>query len=761
MNDGRLEGIRVLLVEDLAVDAERALHQLERAGIACVSRRVETEKSLIEALRDFQPTIILSDFSLPQFDGLAALDTAHRHAPHVPFIFVSGTIGEERAINALRAGAVDYVLKENIARLAPAVRRAIAEAEAALARRRQESQIAHLNRVLRMLSGVNGLVLRVRDRAELYRETCRLAVSVGGYSAAMAAANVPGKADPQLVAWTCNDARMNERLRTHVAETACGDSGIFTRVIRSGKEHIHGNANASPGMPPLFPPGDGGARGSEIILPLLVDNTAIAALALTARDSSVVSDDELGMLREVAGNLSFGLQYLQRDTKARFLSHFDPQTGLSKRPLFCDRVQRLLDAPSSRASGHSVVVMDVERLALINDSFSRRTGDLVLQHIADRLKRHFPRTEHIAHFGGGTFALVMAHAPLSDQEMRSAVVRQADSLFAETFQVEGKAIPVAVRTAVAMWPEDGADGTALVQNAEAALRYGHVNAERHVRYNAAALARSVGQLALEHRLRFALERQEYELHYQPKVNVITRRIQGVEALLRWRSPEDGLVSPGTFLPLLESTGLITQVGDWVVKQAARDCEAWMRAGLPPVRIAVNIAPSQLRQPEFEHSFMEAVRSLSAKRWGLDIEITEGTLQEDSPAEIRALKRLRDAGVRIAIDDFGTGYSSLSRLAALPIDTLKIDRSFVNLMRGGSTGSSLVKTIISLARTFNMTTVAEGVETQEQLDLLWHLGCDQSQGFLHSPAMTADEMAHVLKHGKGMLLHGADEADDPR
>jgi EAL domain-containing protein (putative c-di-GMP-specific phosphodiesterase class I) len=280
-----------------------------------------------------------------------------------------------------------------------------------------------------------------------------------------------------------------------------------------------------------------------------------------------------------------------------------------------------------------------------------------------------------------------------------------------------------------------------------------------VRYNAAALARSVGQLALEHRLRFALERQEYELHYQPKVNVITRRIQGVEALLRWRSPEDGLVSPGTFLPLLESTGLITQVGDWVVKQAARDCESWMRAGLPPVRIAVNVAPAQLRQPDFEHSFTEAMRSWSGKRWGLDIEITEGMLQEDSPAEIKVLKRLRDTGVGIAIDDFGTGYSSLSRLAALPIDTLKIDRSFVSMMRGGSSGSSLVKTIISLARTFNMTTVAEGVETQEQLDLLWHLGCNQSQGFLHSPAMTADEMAHVLKHGKGVLLHAAEEGDN--
>ena len=758
MNEERPEEIRVLFVEDLEVDAERALHQLKRAGVSCVSRRVETEKTLVDALRDFEPTIILSDFSLPQFDGLSALDIVRRHAPTVPFLFVSGTIGEERAINALRAGAVDYVLKENLVRLAPAVTRAIAEAKAGMARRRQEIQIARLNRVLRMLSGVNGLVLRIRDRAELFRETCRLAVSVGGYTAAIVAAKAPGKTLAQPLACSAADERMTESLRNHAAETACSDAGIIGSAIRTGKECIRNSAADPTAKPQLMPSAAGAAAFSEIVLPLLVDNTAIAALALTTHSSNAVGEDELFMLREIAGNLSFGLQYLQRDTKARFLSHFDPQTGLSKRPLFCERVQRLLDVPSSRASRYSIVVMDVERLTLINDSFSRRTGDLLLQHIADRLKRHLPQTEHIAHFGGGTFALVIPQDQQPEEALGIAVVRQCEKMFGDVFQIEGKSIPVTVRTAIAMWPEDGTNATELVHNAEAALRYAHGSRERHVRYNAAALSRSVGQMALEHRLRFALERQEYELHYQPKVNVITRRIQGVEALLRWRSPEDGLVQPDTFLPVLESTGLIVQVGDWVVKQAAMDCQNWRRAGLPPVRVAVNIATAQLRHVEFEREFMEAVNSWSGKSWGLDIEITEGMLQEDSPSEIKLLKRLRDAGIRIAVDDFGTGYSSLSRLASLPVDTLKIDRSFVSQMRGASSGSSLVKTIIALAKAFNMTTVAEGVESQEQLDLLWHMGCDQSQGFLHSPALTANEIAHVMKHGKGVLLHAAEDLD---
>jgi diguanylate cyclase (GGDEF)-like protein len=457
------------------------------------------------------------------------------------------------------------------------------------------------------------------------------------------------------------------------------------------------------------------------------------------------------MLREVAGNLSFGLQYMQRDTTARFLSHFDAQTSLAKRPLFCERVQRLVAGPANSRAQYAVVVMDIERLSIINDSFGRRTGDLLLQHVADRLKRRYPNTEQIAHFGGGTFALVRPQGKRTEQQIQAAGLQQAEELFGEPFLIEDRPIPVTVRTGFVLAPEDGSDGTTLVQNAEAALRKARAADQRHVRYSAATRSEGVGQLALEHRLRLALERQEFELHYQPKVSVVTRRIQGAEALIRWRSPEDGLVSPAVFLPLLEATGLIVQVGDWVVRQAARDCQGWLNAGLPPVRVAVNIAPAQLRHPDFVRKFVEATRPWSTQAWGLDIEITEGVLQEDSLAEVRKLKLLRDSGARIAIDDFGTGYSSLSRLAALPIDTLKIDRTFVSRSLGSASGTSLVKTIIALARAFSMTTVAEGVEKQEELDLLRHMGCEQSQGFLHSAAVTADEFALLLQHGKGRLI----------
>ena len=278
MSDEQQETIRVLCVEDLEVDAERALYHLRRAGLDCLWRRVETEPELLAALADFQPTIILSDFSLPRFDGMSVLEISRRLAPEVPFLFLSGTIGEERAIEALHAGAVDYVLKENMARLAPAVRRAIGEAAAKQERRKQQAQIARLNRVLRMLSGVNSLVLRIRDRTELLQETCRLATTVGGYAAAVAAARSGSAPALQSVAWSGTDERMVEKLRAYIAESAGRDAGVIGNVIRTGKEFVCNNTAQLTATAQFDALMLRTGLQSVVALPLTVDNTVIAVL---------------------------------------------------------------------------------------------------------------------------------------------------------------------------------------------------------------------------------------------------------------------------------------------------------------------------------------------------------------------------------------------------------------------------------------------------------------------------------------------------
>jgi EAL domain-containing protein (putative c-di-GMP-specific phosphodiesterase class I) len=257
------------------------------------------------------------------------------------------------------------------------------------------------------------------------------------------------------------------------------------------------------------------------------------------------------------------------------------------------------------------------------------------------------------------------------------------------------------------------------------------------------------RLATEHRLRTALAQNQFVLYYQPKISIRTGRISGAEALLRWADPERGVLAPASFLSVLESTGLIIPVGEWALTQAAAHCNRWRSLGLPAVRVAVNAAPAQLRRRDFGAKALDAAESLASDAgWGLDIEITEGALLSDFSWTRRTLRVLRSAGLRIAIDDFGTGYSSLSRLSQLPVDTLKIDRSFTTRVPGEAAGCTIVTTIIGLARAFNMSTVAEGVETEAQLAFLESAGCEESQGYLHSRPVPALDFERLLAQRGG-------------
>jgi diguanylate cyclase (GGDEF)-like protein len=739
---GRRDPIRVLLVEDVEFEAELTCHHLKKHGIAHVVQRVETDAAMRTALQDFRPTIILSDFSLPAFDGLSALAIAREVAPEIPFLFVSGTIGEERAIEALRRGAVDYILKTNLARLGSAVQRALEDAEARALRRRQEQQISRLTGVLRMLSGINGAVVRIRDRNELLLEACRLSVNVGGYPTALVALRQPKTQQLEPIAHQGADEL--------VVHTLCG-----LLEARMAKEGQSPNKARDPAAP--FACRDAGATHTAVIgLPLIVDKTVVGVLGVCPREQNALSEEELVMLREVAANLSFALQYMRQDSRVRLLSYFDVLTGLAKRSLFCERLGRKFRESGSFGSRYAIAVLDVQNLNAINDSFGRHVGDQLLQLVADRLKRRFTDTELLAHFAGGTFALLQP-VERSPAVALDALNQHVDQLFAEPFALQGKDIPVAARSGIALYPDDGNDPDTLVNRAESSLRSTKESRQSRGHFSAQQHAEALARVALERKLRVALERQQFELYYQPKMSVKTRRIEGAEALIRWNDPDSGLVSPAKFLPILEETGLIVDVGDWVVERAALECRQWQRQGLPPIRIAVNISPVQLRQTEFVSRFLKHTQPWATAGCGLDAEITEGALVNDSSSVINKLKLLRTAGVNISIDDFGTGYSSLSRLAHLPIDTLKIDRSFISDMAVDARTKRLVAIIISIARAFDLVVVAEGVETQEQLDALWQLGCDQSQGYLHSKPVPAQQFAALLKASPGHNAQAGESA----
>jgi len=326
---------------------------------------------------------------------------------------------------------------------------------------------------------------------------------------------------------------------------------------------------------------------------------------------------------------------------------------------------------------------------------------------------------------------------------------QVIAVFRTPFTVDGRGIPVDVKCGFARYPDNGNDANALVQNAEGALRSAKSTGEKYQHHRLELSAAVVSRMTMEHRLRGAVERQEFELHYQPKVDVRSQEIRGLEALVRWRDPEAGLVMPGVFLALIENSGLIVPLGDWILRQAAADLRRWQDAGFVPGRIAVNISPVQLRRRRFADHLLDLVGEWHSPDLGIDIEITEGVLIDDVSSAVSQLRLLRRAGVRVAIDDFGTGYSSLSRLAELPVDMLKIDRSFVSQLTTSGTGRTVAETIIALGKAFSMTTLAEGVETPEQFDLLAHMGCDQSQGYLHSRPLPAADVEPMLpRKGNG-------------
>jgi len=595
-----------------------------------------------------------------------------------------------------------------------------------------------------MLSGINAAVVRVRDRSQLLEEACRIAHAVGKYVCALVVLIDPHTRIARAAGYAGAGSDRQEELSFRVDDSGRSEEGesMTGRALRTGETAVCDDITRVAG-PWRFGETLGmlGIR-SIASIPLLIDETPVGAFSVGGGEPGMFGEEEVRMLQEVAANLSFALQYLHKEDAVRFLSYFDPLTGLAKRALFCERLARSIGRHAGESQEVVVVAFDVERLGAINDSLGRHVGDRVVQFVADALRCNFGGSEWLAHLEGGNFAAVVLDCASYEEAVR-LIHDRITAAFGKPLALAGHEVPVAVRAGLARYPENGADAEALLQNAEAALHKARNTGERFLRYRRELSSEVADRLALERRLRTALDDRQFLLHYQPKVSIATGEVVGAEGLLRWNDPLRGIVGPAVFLPVLEATGLIVDVGDWVADQAARDLARWVGLGLKPIRLAVNVSPLQLRDPEFCARFLAVVGRSLGGAGGIDVEITEGALLDDSVFPGRTLQVMRDAGVRVAIDDFGTGYSSLSRLADLPVDTLKIDRSFISRLAGDRTVQAVVATIVSLARAFELSTVAEGVEREEELTLLKGLQCEQSQGYLHSPPLPVEEFESLL------------------
>jgi diguanylate cyclase (GGDEF)-like protein len=727
--------IRVLLIEDVQADAELELRELKRAGLRVTHLVVETEEAFVRALREFAPDVILSDFSMPGFDGMGALALSRELSPETPFVFVSGTIGEEYAIRALKSGATDYVLKTNLVRLPAALERALAEA-------REHRELHRLSRIRDIASAINSALVRLREPKALYEEFCRVAVSRGGFVLArIVEVGRDGRA--RLAASTEPDpAQFQALLDAYNDDPAHADS-LLAGALRSGQPVVSNDVGADARVKNrAVLTGEG--NYALALLPTIVEGRTAGLVILRSRDPGFFDHEELRLLTEMVSNVSFALELIEKQDRIAYLALYDALTELPNRRLFHERLTQAIDSTRRSAGAMALALIDFERFKAINDTLGQHSGDRVLQAAASRLKEAAEGdVSRVARLGGNLFALVF-HDIAGAAEVARRLEQASATFFGRPFEIDGREVRLAAKTGIALFPEDGADADALFRNAEASLKRAKETGEHYLFYAPHLNARVAEQVELEHRLREAVERGELFLYYQPKVDMVTRRVVGLEALMRWIGPDGAPISPARFVPVLEQTGLILEAGRQAIAAASAAFRGWQRRGFLVPRIAVNVSALQLRRPSFAADVRAALADLGGDGGGVDLEITESLLMTEVDESIRKLSELRAMGLRIALDDFGTGYSSLAYLSKLPLDSLKIDRGFIQDMGEKAGETSIISTIISLGQLLRLKVVAEGVETEQQARLLCLLRCDQAQGYLFSPPVPAERVEMMLE-----------------
>jgi diguanylate cyclase (GGDEF)-like protein/PAS domain S-box-containing protein len=615
----------------------------------------------------------------------------------------------------------------------------------ALTNMARQERLEKLSRIRSVSSQINAAIVRIGDRGTLLRETCRIASEVGHFGMVWVAEIQEDVRVVRPVAWA---GFSDEAARAVDWQAISAARGTLGEAIANRRAAVRNHIGTLPSGK-LGQEAVAAGHLSTVCMPLIVDDRVTALVSLFASGRDFFDADELALLDEMAADVSFAFQSIAQREKVEYLSYYDALTGLPNRALFMDRAGQQTRSRSGETVMVAMILLNIERFRNINDAFGRRGGDELLAQAAQRLEAAFRGKDYIARVGADSFGVVL-RGIRDAAAVVHVVENQVLSCFREPYALEGQALRVGARAGVALYPADGEDADTLFRNAEAALKKARESGERYLFYAADMNARAAQFLSLETRLRIAVEQQQFVLHYQPKFGLVAGREQlcGLEALMRWQEPGGGLVAPGDFIPLLEETGLILQAGRWALERALADHREWVSRGLAVPRVAVNVSPIQLQQRDFADLVVGAVHQEGDHPEALELEVTESLLMKDIKASIQKLSVLRGVGIHIAMDDFGTGYSSLSYIARLPINSVKIDRSFINGMAGSPQDMAIVTTIIALAHSLNLRVVAEGVETKEQARLLALLKCDEAQGYLFSKPLPAPEVEALLRSQPG-------------
>ncbi len=609
--------------------------------------------------------------------------------------------------------------------------------------RESQRRTADLARLYQILSNINSAIVRLHHRGELFREACRIAVEQGGYQAAwvrMAEDDDIAASDIWCRHSTINGAacRITPPTASTIAEIAEATEILYAedrplvrhrqlKCLATGEE-------------------DEFKYNSYALLPLKLNDRIIGTLALFSADPDAFNDDEMRLLREMAGDLSFALDHILKEEQLNYLAYYDALTGLPNLSLLLEHLPLQLQSAMRVDNVVALLLVDLVHFSDVNDTYGRHVGDCLLKQVAKRLAKATGNRETVARIEADRFAISLTDLADTEQVGHRLEQEVLRSLITP-FSIDGTVIHVSVQVGIALFPGDGTNPEALYKNAEIALNRAQRRGDPYLLYNSDMHERIIHSVTMETKIRKAIEHGELVLHYQPKVSTTTGETVGLEALLRYADPEHGLTLPSSFIPLMEESSMIIEIGKWVIERAAADVEYWRLQNLRPPRVAFNVSPVQLRQKDFIDSLKQMLPSGSDDH-GLDMEITESAVMDDVADNIPKLLAIRELGLGVAIDDFGTGYSSLSYLSRLPANALKIDRSFIVEMTERPDSLAIVTTIITLAHALKLEVVAEGVDMEEQAKLLRLLRCDLIQGNLYNPPLPRDQITRLLLQQRG-------------